>query len=312
MLPPFLTYDEQIDKLIKQKKLIIIDRELALNTLKNIGYFPVIGGYKTPFINPMTRVYENDTEFSDILYLYNFDQDLRNIFFKTLCMLELRMRQVISYCFCKKHGEDQKEYLNPHNFDCSTKYKSKNVLKLINIFSYLAEKNNEHQYIVHQRKIHKNVPLWVLMKALTFGQTSRMYSLSKFEMKKDICKEFINVSETAIETYLERLCLIRNTCAHNERLYCFHFDKDFPDTKLHERLRIHKKGEQYIYGKNDLFAAVIALRYLLPKENFIIFKKELTQCIEKYLSKSNRMNRNKLYKYMGFPKNWTDITKYKI
>ena len=47
---PFLTYE---------KKLIITDRVKALQILKDIGYFSLIGGYKTPFINPMTRIYQN-------------------------------------------------------------------------------------------------------------------------------------------------------------------------------------------------------------------------------------------------------------
>ena len=57
MAKPFLTYDEQIEKLINEKKLIINDSESAKEVLKNIGYFSLIGGYKIPFIDPMTHNY---------------------------------------------------------------------------------------------------------------------------------------------------------------------------------------------------------------------------------------------------------------
>ncbi len=77
MAKPFLTYDEQLEKLINEKKLIINDSELAKEALKNIGYFSLIGGYKTPFIDPMTRIYQNDVSFNDILALYYFDLSLR-------------------------------------------------------------------------------------------------------------------------------------------------------------------------------------------------------------------------------------------
>lgn len=56
---PFLTYNSQLYKLTNEKKLIITDRVKALQILKDIGYFSLIGGYKTPFIKPMTRIYQN-------------------------------------------------------------------------------------------------------------------------------------------------------------------------------------------------------------------------------------------------------------
>ena len=33
--------------------------------------------------------------------------------------------------------------------------------------------------------------------------------------------------------------------------------------------------DRYIYGKNDLFSVVITFRYLLPKTDFLLFKKQL-------------------------------------
>ena len=53
MAKPFLTYDQQLDKLINGKKLCITDCEKAKEILRDIGYFSLIGGYKTPFINPI-------------------------------------------------------------------------------------------------------------------------------------------------------------------------------------------------------------------------------------------------------------------
>lgn len=280
--------------------------------MKAIGYFPVIDGYKTPFINPMTRIYEPDTSFEDIYTLYLFDRQLRDIFFRYLCDVEMHMRQLISYYFCKRHGELQKQYLSVANFDCSTKKKLASVNKLLRILSYQANKNTDHIYLVHQRIVHNNVPLWVVMKTLTFGQTSKFYSLLKFQMKSDICKEFIHIDEDTLGIYLEKLCLIRNACAHNERLYCFHFDKDFPDTLLHKKMGIPMKGEQYLYGKNDLFSAVIALRYLLPSRSFLAFKRELIKSIRGYLKKTKRIDQRHLYEFMGFPENWEVITRYKL
>lgn len=52
---PFLTYNQQISKLAIEKHIVIDDAPSAKIALKRIGYFSIIGGYKTPFINPMTH-----------------------------------------------------------------------------------------------------------------------------------------------------------------------------------------------------------------------------------------------------------------
>lgn len=46
---PFLTYDQQIDKLVNEKGLIINDILSAKKLLKEHGYFALISGYKQPF-----------------------------------------------------------------------------------------------------------------------------------------------------------------------------------------------------------------------------------------------------------------------
>lgn len=307
MPKPFLTYDQQISKLTNDKHIVIDDEVIARKALKHIGYFSVIDGYKTPFINPMTRIYENGASFEDVLALYSFDRDLRFIFFRYLCEVEIFMRQLISYNFCLRHGELQGKYLDKNNYDLSSPDKIDGVDKLLKTLRYHAISDTKHSYLVHQRKAHKNVPLWVLMSTLSFGQTSKFYSFLKYKMKDDIAHEFPCLTKDDLETYLERLSLIRNTCAHNERLYCFEFDKDLPDTSIHVSLQIPIKGEQYIYGKHDLFSSVIALRYLLPEDSFSQFISELSACIDTYLEKAEHMTCEKLYAYMGFPTNWKDV-----
>ena len=152
MSKPFLTYDQQLDKLQNEKKLQIHDRTAAKEILKNIGYFSLIGGYKTPFINPMTRIYQNNTSFEDIYALYQFDLSLRELVFKYLCEIECKIRQLVSYHFCSLHGEQQTAYLTPGNYN-HTKKNAADITRLIQILSYQANKNTEHNYVVHQRKV---------------------------------------------------------------------------------------------------------------------------------------------------------------
>lgn len=310
MTKPFLTYEEQLDKLQKEKHLQINDRAAAREILKNIGYFSLIGGYKTPFINPMTRIYQNNTAFEDIYALYQFDLSLRELVFKYLCKIECKIRQLVSYSFCRLHGEQQSAYLNPQNYN-NTKKNASSIAYLIQILSYQANKNTEHHYVVHQRKVYHNVPLWVLANTLTYGQISKFYALLPYQLQSSISKEFPGINEKNLERYLKILTLFRNVCAHNERLYSFRTQTDFPDTILHQKLNIPQKGTQYLYGKRDLFGLVIAFRYLLPNSDFAHFKYSLIRIIQKYTKNSTQLSEDSLLNIMGFPINWKDITRYR-
>lgn len=311
MIKPFLTYQQQIQKLMEEKHLIVNDVKFAMEKLHELGYFTLIGGYKAPFRDPMTRVYIENTTFEDIYALYQFDNQLRELFFQYLCQIEKRMHSLISYAFCEQYGELQNAYLNPENYNYSIRNQN-GVNKLISIMERLANRNINYEYLVYQRRLYHNVPLWVLINTLTFGQLSKMYSFLPFHIQSKISRQFTRVNERELEQYLKVLVLYRNICAHNERLFSHKVYSEIPNTILHQKLGIAQNGTQYVYGKKDLFSVVIAFRYLLPKEQFINFKHVLTKQIEKYLSQSQRISESKLLELMGFPQNWKMITRYKV
>ncbi|MGN0483811.1 MAG: Abi family protein [Lachnospiraceae bacterium] len=310
MRKPFITYTDQIEKLKNEKNLIIEDIDFAVESLKNISYYALIGGYKHPFIDIHTRKYRNDVCFEEIVSLYEFDEELRGIFFKYLCRVERRMRSAISYHFCAAHGECQEEYLNPANYSKLPKYKN-GIAKLIRMLDIMANKNTDHEYIVYQRNKYHNIPFWVIINALTFGQISKMFEFLPQNMQGVICREFGNIKKNEMIKYLRVLTLYRNVCAHNERLFSYRTYIDIPDTIIHEKLCISKNGSKYICGKNDLFSVFIAFRYLLPKEDFIQFKTYLVGLFKRYEKNSRNLDINALLKYMGFPYNWKEITRFR-
>ena len=311
MAKPYLTIDQQIRKLSIDKGLIINDVPAAKAMLTNIGYFSLIGGYKTLFINPMTRRYERATTFEDIVALYQFDDELRHLTFKYLMVVEQKLRQLISDSFCSQFGEQQSYYLSPGSYNGTTTL-TPEIARLINILDFHANRNIEKQYLVHQRNTYHNVPLWVTTKVLTFGQLSKFYQVLQFRQQSTISRYYEHVTERNLGQYLTHLTLFRNVCAHNERLFSFKVQRDFPDTVLHGKLGIAKRGNQYMQGKRDYFGLVIALRYLLPKKDFLSYKKSLMGLIKAYGRKSTRITKHDLFQQMGLPMNWEKITRYKI
>ena len=265
-----------------------------------------------PFINPMTRKYLPDTTFEDIVALYDFDKSLRDLTLSNLLRIERKVGQLITNSFCSRFGPQQSFYLSPSSYTHNSK-KQPRVQKLIGKLKWLANNDTNHDYITHQRKTYGNVPFWELRKALTFGNISAMYSLLLPQQQSDVSKAYSHVTENELEIYLNALTFFRNICAHSERLYCHRMSQMyFPDKPLHIKLGIPKKGQQFIQGKNDYFGLVIAMRYLLPKDQFSDYKKSLKKLILAFQKRSSRIPYSDLLEYMGMPDNWEKITRFRL
>ena len=68
---------------------------------------------------------------------------------------------------------------------------------------------------------------------------------------------------------------------------------------------------QYAIGKKDLFAVVIALRYLIDNQEFKQFKAELKQLIHSVRKNCPHISQELLFSKMGFPEKWEKIMCYK-
>ncbi len=310
MAKPYLSFNDQIKYLEEEKSLIINDRNYAKTMLQRIGYFGLISGYKTPFKNLTTKKYRDGITFGNIVALYKFDENLRELFLKYILQIERHIRSLISNYFTEKYGEDQTHYLNPTNYN-NIRRNQADIVKLIRMLDNLVNHNSDYPYINHQRRKYHNVPLWVAVNCLTFGSLSKFYFLLAQDIQAKISKNFYGVNEKQLHQYLTVITKFRNVCAHNERLYSYKTKDTIPDTVLHGKLGVAKKGTEYIYGKRDLFALVIAFRYLLPDEDFKKFKKSLTQIINHYLKISQVVTEPELNNLMGFPSNWKAVSRYK-
>jgi len=251
---PFLTYEQQLDMLTNEKDLVIGNRQYAEKILKQISYFSLVSGYKELFRNPTTKKYKDGTTFEEIVALYKFDESLRELFLKYLLVIEQQMRSLLSYYFAENYGEDQKHYLSQTSYNYIPKH-ANGINKLIRTLRDIASDSTNYYYITHQRNKYGNVPLWVLVNVLTFGSITFMYRYLPQKIQIPISKNFDKVNEKELLQYLQVLTKFRNVCAHNERLFSYKTKNDIPDTNLHLKLRIPKKGTQYIYGKNDCSAS---------------------------------------------------------
>ena len=269
-----------------------------------------MGGYKHLFRIPLTKKYKPGTSFEEIVSLYEFDSELRELFFKYLLQIERHLRSLMSYYFSEKYGESQAAYLDIDNYN-NTRKNHITITRLIATLNRAAS-TKDYVYIDYYRSTYGNIPLWVLINVLTFGNLSKMYQVFPQSLQSKVCKNFGIINRKQMEQFLSVLTKFRNVCAHGECLFTYRTIDNISDLPLHSKLSIPKKGIQYLNGKNDLFAVVIAFRYLLPARDFLIFKRHLIRLIDNTSGKLIHIDNEELLKRMGFPPNWKNITRYHL
>lgn len=303
----FKTLDEQID-ILRDKGLVIDDVDYAKDILLRENYF-FLSGYRQLFLKtPRDRMFIPNTNFRELYAMFNFDRQIRNIIFKNLLIIENNLKSIFSYQLSKKYGYREKNYLNPSNFT-NVSSKSKQVNDLIKKMKRQIRVNGgQHSATMHYISNYGYIPLWIVVKVLSFGIVSEMFTILKPEDQVDIAKIF-NVSSEDLLVYLPILANYRNLCAHEDILYDHRTQRVIENNKYHEKLNIPKMDGEYIYGKDDLFALIIILKYLLRPDEFKMLINEISYEIDSLEGKLNVISIDKVLDRIGFPKNYNEIAR---
>lgn len=211
------TLDQHID-LLTSRGLIVSDKERTCRYLQSIGYYR-LSAYFPPF--QIENNFKDGCRFDDILKLYIFDRKLRQLAMDALERIEVAFRTVISNEMSFTHG--------PHWFLNNTLFKREFIdnngyNNFINQIEYTTGKNNhinQNQACRHYYNTYTNPPYppsWVVAEVFTMGNWSRIYKELKTKYQKRI-SNFFCFDKTDLESWIHALTLIRNNCAHHNRLW---------------------------------------------------------------------------------------------
>ena len=301
----FKTINEQVE-ILKNKGLIIEDEISVKETLLRENYFFIMGYRHVFMTSPKERKFIPGTTFDEVYSLFTFDRNFRNIIFKNVLVIENQLKSVISYQLSKKYGYKEKDYLNPKNFT-QDHNKARRVRDLIDKMKRQIRINaTTHNATIHYMNNYGYIPLWVLVKVLSFGIVCELYTVLKTEDKIEIAEVF-NTTPSVLEDTLVILSNYRNLCAHEDIVFEHRTERIIPDTEYHEYMNIPKMDGEYIYGKNDLFAVIIIFKILLNDSNFRLMMKEIEYEIELLDGRIDTISINKILDRMGFPKDYMEI-----
>lgn len=301
----FKSLEEQIE-IFENKGLVIENKDYAREVLLRENYF-FINGYRRTFMKSADKSrFIEGTKFEEVYSLFLFDRKLRNILFKNILIIENNMKSIISYQLSKKYGYREKDYLKPNSFNYTFENK-KRVNDLIGKMKRQIKNNAvTHSATRHYATNYGYIPLWVLVKVLSFGIVVEMFSVLKKEDQYDIT-ELYGLDLNTFNVYLSILSNYRNLCAHEDIVYDNRTQKSIDDCIYHRKLHISMMNNEYIYGKNDLFALILILKSFLKDSEVKDLVLEIDNAVNNLEYNLRSIPVAKVLDKMGFPENWKDI-----
>ena len=277
---PPMTIDEQIENL-KNIGLIVEDEEYAKRILNDISYFRLIKAYSLNLKTNEGRYRENIT-FQQLVDLYLFNANFRQIIFPEIEKIEINVRCRISNYFAEKYGV--LGYLEADNF-VNVKYHQE-FLKDVH---EEIRRNSKAPFVKNFRMNYAGgmLPIYALVEVFSFGTLSKFYKNMKNPDKKAIAKSF-GIGYTYLESGLESISYVRNICAHYGRLY---------NAKLSKTPMLYKEYSEAGIGNNRIFGVLLCLKHILKNDNhWNMFVDKIEILFDKY--------ENVDITTMGFKENW--------
>lgn len=284
-----LSAEEQIELLVS-RRLIIEDKKSAIEVIKRIGYYR-LSSYMRNFQDGENHIFRDNITFQDILNLYNFDENLRQICFIATQKIEIAYRAAISNVMCKKYDSHWFSYLEA--------FRDKNDFNNCQELIKSEIKKNSNQYAdTFIAKYYEKYdepelpPFWMVAETLTIGSLNKLYQMLNISNKRAIIaylnfgfdKKFMVTAN-----WFFVICTIRNICAHHSRLFNRIFRITPTKQALVKELNVNCRNSFY-------YIAMVINYYLKTISNDVSFENDLIKLFEKYPN----IDKAK----MGFPKEW--------
>lgn len=326
----FLTYNQQMKKL-RNDKCIDCNGSSHKKILVRAGYFNIVNGYKNPFISGCDSAgkhcYISGTSINQLQAVKKFDDSLRSFLLRYITQVEEETRSLTGYKFdeCNEHGNIPWYDTNAYSPNKTLQQK---MTVISNAYSELSKSRLD--YVKFYMDNHKQIPTWIMIKVINFSTFINVLSCSKTDVSHALCKLYGLEDDNGLPNVklltgsLHWMRKIRNSCAHNERVYCL-------TRKSEHRGRSGRILEKYFrmlssgYSRNldqKIFDLIIYFKYFLPKNEYKQFINELKSMLNdlqtkihphafEYVRGQMRIrNLEDLDKLLNFPKDEIEYNKF--
>ena len=296
----FLTYNQQM-KYLREKKDIKCEGSDDKTILRKAGYFNLVNGYKGPFILSTGKdghTYLKDTSIKELYELKKFDDELRMHMLKYITKEEEEVRTIVGHRFDEVNKQGKVRWYEVTAY--SSKSEAEKVVKVISD-SFQEVQRSQQKYIQHYLEKHKYVPTWIMVKTIKFSTFIDFLSCSKIEVKESICDLYGLKKADGKNDYtlligsLHWMRKVRNSCAHNERIYGITRDGKRIKVQYFDQL-----GKSYGRSRDQkLIDLIIYMRYFLSDRDYKKFVSEIKELLSDLEKEINFQSFNKVRADMG-------------
>lgn len=240
---PALTPRQQLDLLL-ERNLRVQNQDSAVRLLEVVSHFRL-----TPYMRPFqingdpNHRFRDGTQLNDIVKVYRFDSDLRQLIMVGLEKVEVAARACISNHMASTYGShwylDRARFSNRFHHGrliadiestLSTErmrfYRERQQIMDSHVSDEVKVQRIENRmrdnYPRFYAENYSDPPLppsWAVVEDLSFGAVSMLYKgLAQDRDRKTIAKRF-HLPHRVLGSWLHTLTFVRNICAHHARLW---------------------------------------------------------------------------------------------
>ena len=291
------TKEQQIARL-KERGLRVPNEALAIKYLSHISYYRLGEYWYVMQSDKEEHIFKSNSNFEDVVALYNFDAELRLLLFDVIEKIEISLRTKLIYHLSLE--------IDPWWFQNSDLFVDTmaHAKTLAGLEEEISRSRSKDPTIKKHFKKHKDdkrfPPSWKTLEQTSFGTLSKLYGNLKhtIQSKDVIAEELGAVNHTYLPSWLQSIAQIRNFCAHHSRLW----NRNLPGTVkllskppypwIVDKVNVPKQHE-FIH----LYVHMCLMKYLL---NIIQPNNQFTARLEALFLKYPNVDPNAL----GMKTNW--------
>lgn len=284
------TIAEQI-QLLKDRGVTIDDEAKAKEILLDIGFYR-LGFYTFPFEQTFPNLDDRDhrvkegTQFKDIVALYYFDYNLRNILQNYLNRIEVNLRTYIVYTVSNHYKKSPTWFVDPNIVNSS----------YVDSFEEKVYKTIRENPVIkrhHKKYINDRfAPAWKTIEFMTLGNLCSLYrNLKDTDIKRKIATHY-GCGIGIFINYIETIRVIRNSCAHGSCLY---------NLSLAKAIASGPAGKVAGKTRHNICGVVNVINYIIGKIS-TNRQQDMRDALDRLLSEDRGQKTNEIiFTCTGFP-----------
>lgn len=271
-------------RLRDDKKVICSGTEDKIILCRN-GYFNLINGYKKPFVCNIDasgkHIYYPGTSIKQIELVKRFDEDLRIVLLKYITKAEEEVRTFAGYKF-DELTSGTKAWYEVQSYD-NLANPVKDIVSMISK-SYAEISKSELDYVKFYLENHNSIPTWIYVKVINFSTFIDFLSCCKNDLKDSLCNLYGMLDAKGNYDYklligsLHWLRKVRNSCAHNERIFMM----ERKNARIKEKYILNDLRKVYSRTPDQkIFDLLIYLKYYLDDNDYLDLITNIKEALNK-------------------------------